>query len=95
MGRTFRVTGIRTEPSANETHDHVTAIRQGTNPQLIKREIVVADLGDPGGDRYYVEVGDRRADLVSAACPICNVPNYLRTTVDSTTADFLLSLPRA
>lgn len=94
MGRTFRVTGIRTEPSANETHDHVAAIRQGTNPQLIKREIVTADLNDPGGDRYYVEIGDRRADLVSVPCPICNAPNYLRTTVDSTTADFLLSLPR-
>ena len=95
MGRTFRVTGIRTEPSANETHDHVAAIRQGTHPHLIKREIVAADLNDPGGDRYYIEVGDRRADLVSVACPICNAPNYLRTSVDSTTADFLLTLPRS
>ena len=94
MARTFRVTGIRTEPSSNQTHDHVAAIRQGSNPQLIRRDVIVADLRDPTGDRYYVEVGDRRGDLVSVACPICNVPDYLRTTADSTTADLLLSLPR-
>jgi hypothetical protein len=94
VARVFRVTGIRTEPSANQTHDHVAAIRQGTNPQLIRREVIAADLRDPSGDRYHVEVGDRRADLVAVPCPICNVADYLRTTADSTTADLLLSLPR-
>ena len=94
MGRLFRVTGIRTEPSATETHDHVAAIRQGTNPQLIGRAMIVADLRDPAGDRYYIETTAHKADLVVAACPICNVPDYLRTSVDGTTADVLLSLPR-
>ena len=94
MGRLFRVTGIRTEPSAIQTHDHVAAIRQGTNPQLIKTAVVAADLRDPAGDRYYIETGDQRTDLVVAACPICNIPDYLRTTRDRTTADLLLSLPR-
>jgi hypothetical protein len=94
MGRTFRVTGIRTEPSASETHDHVAAVRQGTNPQLINRALVVADLRDAVGDRYYVETPDQRADLVIADCPICSFGDYLRTTADRTTADLLLSLPR-
>ena len=94
MARLFRVTGIRTEPSANETHDHVAAIRQGTNPQLIGRAIIAADLRDPAGDRYYVETTAHKADLVVAACPICNIPDYLRTSVDENTADVLLSLPR-
>ena len=94
MGRLFRVTGIRTEPSAIQTHDHVAAVRQGSNPQLISKAVVAADLRDPAGDRYYVERAEQRADLVVAACPICNVPDYLRTSADRTTADLLLSLPR-
>jgi hypothetical protein len=94
MGRLFRVTGIRTVASASETHDHVAAVRQGTNPQLISRALVVADLRDPIGDRYYVETREHRADLAVAACPICSFDDYLRTSVDNTTADLLLSLPR-
>ena len=94
MGRLFRVTGVRTEPSANETHDHVAAVRQGSNPQLIKRAMIVADLRDPAGDRYYVETGDQQADVVIAECPICSFSDYLRTTADRTTADLLLGLPR-
>ena len=95
MGRTFRVMAIRTEPSTSETHDHVDAVRQGGNPQLISRALVVADLRDPAGDRYYVETADQRADLVVADCPICSFGDYLRTTADRSTADLLLSLPRA
>ena len=94
MGRTFRVTGIRTEPSANETHDHVAAVKQGTNPQLINRSVVVADLRDPDGDRYYIETATQRADLVVADCPICGFDEYLRTSDDRITADVLLSQPR-
>jgi hypothetical protein len=95
MGRAFRVTGIRTEPSTTETHDHVAAVRQGTNPRLIERASVVADLRDPMGDRYYIETADLRVDLVVADCPICSFGDYLRTTADRTTADVLLSMPRA
>jgi hypothetical protein len=94
MGRLFRVTGIHTEPSSAETHDHVDAIRQGTNPKPIPRALIVADLRDPNGDRYYVETADQRADLVIAECPICSFGEYLRTSADRTTADLLLSLPR-
>ena len=96
MGRTFRVTGIRVEPSANETHDHVAGIRQGTNPQIIPRSTILADLRDPNGDRYYVETATGQAvDLAVVECPICSFPQYLRTTADRITADLLLSLPRS
>jgi hypothetical protein len=95
MGRTFQVTGIQTEPSTSETHDHVSALRQGTNPKLISRALIVSDLRDPAGDRYYVETPEQQADLVVAACPICSFGDYLRTSADRTTADLLLSLPRA
>jgi hypothetical protein len=94
MARTFRVTGIQTEPSATETHDHVAAIRQGTNPKLISRDLIVADLRDPSGDRYYVEEQGRTLDIVVASCPICSFGDYLRTTADQNTADVLLTLPR-
>ncbi len=93
MGREFRVTGIRTEPSANGTHDHVAAIRQGTNPKLIDRSVIVADLRDPSGDRYYIENPERH-ELVLAQCPICSIEDYLRTAADRTTADMLLAQPR-
>jgi hypothetical protein len=95
MGRSFHVTGIRVEPSASETHDHVAGIRQGTNPQVIGRATIVADLRDPNGDRYYVDTAETRADLVVVECPICSFPEYLRTTADRITADLLLSLPRS
>jgi hypothetical protein len=95
MARTFRVTGIQTEPSATETHDHVAAVRQGTNPKLISRDLIVADLRDPSGDRYYVDIPQGNIDIVVAACPICNFADYLRTSADQNTADLLLSLPRA
>jgi hypothetical protein len=95
MGRSFRVTGIRVEPSANETHDHVAGIRQGTNPQVIGRALIVNDLRDPNGDRYYVETAvGQNADLVIADCPICSFPEYLRSTADRNTADSLLALTR-
>jgi hypothetical protein len=94
MARTFRVTGIQTEPSASETHDHVAAVRQGTNPKLIGRELIVADLRDPSGDRYYVELPQGTLDIVVASCPICSFAGYLRTSADQNTADLLLSLPR-
>ena len=95
MARLFRVTGVRTEPSSNETHDHVSAVRQGSNPQLIQRAVIVADLRDPTGDRYYIETLGVRADLVVAECPICSFGDYLRTSQDRNTADLLLSCPRA
>jgi hypothetical protein len=94
MGRVFRVTGVRTEASASGTHDHVAAIRQGTNPQPINRAIVVSDLRDPNGDRYQVDLPQGQLDLVVAICPICSVEDYLRTSADRTTADLLLGLPR-
>ena len=94
MGREFRVTGVHVEPSANETHDHVAAVRQGANPQLIQRAMLVADLRDPAGDRYYVEQAGERSELVIVECPICSFADYLRTTADRTTADQLLGLPR-
>ncbi len=89
------MTGVRTEPSASETHDHVAAIRQGTNPQLIGRALIVSDLRDPAGDRYYVERDQDRVDVVVVPCPICSFAEYLRTTADPVTSDVLLSLPRA
>lgn len=94
MGRQFRVTGIRVEPSASGTHDHVAAIRQGSNPQLINRAVVVSDLNDPDGDRYYVDTPQGHVDVVVAICPICSVDDYLRTSADRTTADTLLATPR-
>ena len=94
MARIFRVTGVRVEPSANETHDHVAGIRQGTNPQVIPRATILADLRDPNGDRYYVETDQGQAHVVVAECPICSFHEYLRTSADRMTADLLLAQPR-
>ena len=56
--------------------------------------MIVSDLRDPSGDRYYVDDEGQSLDLVIADCPICSFPEYLRTTADRNTADTLLALPR-
>ncbi len=89
----FRITGVRTERSANGTHEHISDVRIGAG-SILRRDTVVSDLRSPSGDRYYTEVAGRRASVAVVSCPLCDFRDYLRTEADSTIANNLLSLPR-
>jgi len=91
---TFQITGIRTEPGPDTRHDHISYVRIGTSTTLLSRQIVVNDIRNPNGDRYYTQVNGRRANVVVVSCPVCTFRDYLRTDADSTTVNNLLSLPK-
>jgi hypothetical protein len=89
----YQVSGIRTEPSWSDDHEHISHLRveDGT---IFVRQTVVDDLRDPAGGRY-VMVGRRGGVAVTVvSCPMCGFHDYLRTTADTAMADSLFHLPR-
>jgi hypothetical protein len=91
---TFQITGVRTETTASDPHEHITAVRLGAGDVIISRATVVADLRSPTGDRYYTYGGGKRADVIVVTCPRCALRDYITTEPDSTITNNLLSLPR-
>jgi hypothetical protein len=93
---TYEITGIRTEETEDDPHEHITRVRLGGTKtgDGIGRAMVVDDLRKPGGDRYYTEGGGKKADVVVVNCPDCAFKDYITTTPDSTKANNLLSLER-
>ena len=88
----YQISGVRTEPSWSDTHEHVSHVRveDGT---IFVRQTVVDDLRAPEGTRYFM-VGRRgRAEVTVNACPECGFRDYL-TTTDTMNPDLLLRLPR-
>ena len=90
----FEITGVRTEKTVADPHEHITDVRFGSQGGILSRAIVIKDLRTPGGDRYYTYGGGKLADVIVATCPRCPFRDYITTTPDSTTANNLLSLPR-
>lgn len=91
---TFEITGVRTETTPDDPHEHITAVRLGTAEVIISRATVIADLRSPTGDRYYTYGGGKLADVIVVTCPQCAARDYITTEPDSTTANNLLSLLR-
>lgn len=91
MARRLQITGVRLERVGS--HDHISHVRFGTSG-ILSRAIVVADLLDPDGDRYYTKTDGKEAEVVVVRCPNCSDNDYIRTKAGSTTADNLLSLPK-
>jgi hypothetical protein len=93
---TFEITGVRTEETADDPHEHITAVRIGASATLISRATVVADLRSTSGDRYYTFAGGERAEVVVRECPKskCSYSDYITTLPDSTTANNLLKLEK-
>jgi Protein of unknown function (DUF3892) len=90
----FEITGVRTDETAGDSHEHITAVRIGTNEAVISRSTVVTDLRSPNGDRYYTFGGGERAAVVVRECPRCSYSDYITTLPDSTKKNNLLKLPR-
>ncbi len=91
---TFEITGVRTEKTDDDPHEHITKVKIGTGDTLLSRSTVVKDLRDPDGDRYYTYGGGKRADVIVVTCPHCTFRDYITTEPDTTTANNLLSLSR-
>lgn len=91
---TFEITGVRTETTAADPHEHITAVRIGTGDAILSRSTVIADLRSASGDRYRTYGGGKYADVIAVTCPHCTFRDYITTEPDSTTANNLLSLPR-
>jgi hypothetical protein len=90
---TFQITAVRTEKSSGGTHEHISHVGLPAG-SVLPRSVVIKDLRDPNGDRYYTYVNGNKADVIVVDCPRCDFSDYIRTKADSTTADNLLSLPR-
>ena len=88
----YQVSGVRTEPSWSDTHEHISHVRveDGT---IFVRQTVVDDLRDPDGTRYFMLGRRGRAEVIVVACPECGFRDYL-TTSDTRNPDLLLRLPR-
>jgi hypothetical protein len=89
----YQISGVRTEPSWSDTHEHPSHLRV-EGGAIFVRQTVVDDLRSPDGISYYTLGGGGRAEVTVGICPECGFHDYLRTTADSTTADSLLRLPR-
>lgn len=92
---TFEITGVRTQETTTDPHEHITRVRLGDakSGDGISRATVVADLESTEGDRYYTYGGGERATVVVRSCPKCSRSDYITTLPDSTTKNNLLSLP--
>ena len=91
---TFQITGVRTVKPYGYAHEHITHVRVGSGSTIFTREMVIADLRNPYGDRYYTYAGGAHADVIVRNCPHCSGSDYITTAPDYTTANNLLSLPR-
>ena len=92
---TFQITAVRTEPGYGSPHSHISHLELNHSAGArIPRSVVVADLRNPWGDRYYTHGGGVRADVIVRGCPHCAFSEYITTTPDWTTDNNLLSLPR-
>jgi Protein of unknown function (DUF3892) len=89
----FQVTGVELSDSTDGGHQHISAVCIGWASTKIQKSMVVDDLRDPKGDRYYTMAGGERADIHVADCPYCDEGDYLTTSPDSTETNNLLSLP--
>jgi hypothetical protein len=91
---TFEITGVRTEKTTDDPHEHITNVKIGTGDTILSRATVIKDLRSSSGDRYYTYGGGKYADVIVVTCPHCTFRDYITTEPDSTTANNLLSLPR-
>ncbi len=90
----YEITAVQVGKTAADPHDHVTAVRIGSNGFQLSLSTVVNDLRDPNGDRYYTYGGGERASVYVRQCPHCTFRDYITTTPDGTKKNNLLSLPR-
>ena len=95
MSSTYRISAVRVETTASNPHEHIARVRIGfgAGPGL-SRETVLAELGDPKGDRYDAFANGELTAVILAPCPTCAAADHLTTRSRHTTSNNLLDLPR-
>jgi hypothetical protein len=56
---TFEITGVRTEKTPDDPHEHITHVKIGSGDAILRRATVIADLRSASGDRYYTYGGGK------------------------------------
>jgi hypothetical protein len=92
---TYEITKVRTVHPVGAPHPHISEVELSNRvDQRFPRSVIVDDLRNLYGDRYYTFAAGTRADVVLGHCPHCGVGEYITTAPDWTRENNLLSLPR-
>ena len=96
MRLAYEITAVRIERTNEVPHEHVSRVRLDGAPagSGVSRGVIVADLNDPKGRRYYVEAQGQRDSVTLATCPHCTLQHCLTTSPDRSGANRLLELER-
>jgi Protein of unknown function (DUF3892) len=92
-----RIICINKAPTHQDPNTHITHIGIGSDSGWSERlavSVVIQQLQNPFGDRYYVRGTDgSQADVRLGRCPLCaQAHTFIRTTPDHSLKDNLLSL---
>ena len=76
MKLAYAITAIRIERTIEAPHEHVSRVRLDGAPagDGVSPGVIVADLNDPKGRRYYVEAPGRRDSVTFVTCPTPHPP---------------------
>jgi hypothetical protein len=93
-----RITCINKAPNHQDPRTHITHVGVGSDSGWSERlsvGVVIQQLQNPRGDRYYVHGADgSQSDVRLGKCPFCvHAHTFIRTTPDHSVKDNLLSLP--
>jgi Protein of unknown function (DUF3892) len=90
-----QITKVHTVRPAGASHEHIEQVElNGSIGQRISRQVVIANLRSPYGDRYYTLGGGKRAQVIVSHCPHCGRSDYVTTAPDTTRENNLLHLQR-
>jgi hypothetical protein len=92
-----RIVCINKAPTHQDPNAHITHVGIGSDTGWSARVpvmVVIQQLKNPFGDRYYVRGSDGSvADVRLGKCPFCRQAHtFIRTTPDHSVKDNLLSL---
>jgi Protein of unknown function (DUF3892) len=92
---TYRITAVRVETTADNSHEHIARVRVGFDAGAgLSREALASALADPKGDRYDTFANGELTEIILRTCPSCSATDYITTRPGHTTANNLLDLPR-
>jgi hypothetical protein len=94
MANVYEITEVHTVKPYGAMHEHIERVRLRGRRASLSKEVVIADLRNPWGDRYYTNAKGIRAKVIAVTCPHCRDRDYITTEPDWTVENNLLSLPR-
>lgn len=92
----YELVAVRTEPSDDLSHRHIELV--GYYSPHLQNEAVMVDVPRivqkiALGEKFCVTVGDDKAEVQPAACPVCGYQPQLKTTADTKDDSKILDLP--